>query len=44
MDEQTKIFCKIVRDADKLDIMETQINEVNSENIVIKDELFKKHL
>ena len=35
------MFCKIVRDADKLDIMETQINEVNSENIVIKDELLK---
>lgn len=41
VDDQTKIFCKIVRDADKLDIMETQINEVNSENIVIKDELLK---
>ena len=41
MDDRTKMFCKIVRDADKLDIIETQINEVNSENIVIKDELLK---
>ncbi len=41
VDDRTKMFCKIVRDADKLDIMETQINEVNSENIVIKDELLK---
>ena len=41
VDDRTKMFCKIVRDADKLDIMETQINEVNSKNIVIKDELLK---
>ena len=41
VDDRTKMFCKIVRDADKLDIIETQINEVNSENIVIKDELLK---
>ena len=41
VDNRTKMFCKIVRDADKLDIMETQINEVNSENIVIKDEILK---
>lgn len=41
VDDRTRLFCKIVRDADKLDIMETQMIEVNSENIIIKDELLK---
>lgn len=41
VDKETKMFCKIVRDADKLDIMETQTNEVRSESIILKDELLE---
>lgn len=39
-DEKTKMFCNIVRDADKLDIMETQCNEV-PENVYLKSELLE---
>lgn len=39
LDERTKLFCNIVRDADKLDIMREQGNEIKQSEIVLKKEL-----
>lgn len=45
-DELTNMHCNIVRDADKLDIMDTQINELDRYDYEYSDELldcFKNH-
>ena len=39
VDDRTKLFCNIVRDADKLDIIKEQGNFMNDEEIIIKKEL-----
>ena len=39
IDEKTLLFCKIVRDADKLDIMMEQCNEIVQNEIILKKEL-----
>lgn len=39
LDEKTILICKIVRDADKLDIMRECANEINDEKIIVKKEL-----
>lgn len=39
LDERTLLFIKIVRDADKLDIMKEQCNHIYQEKIVLKKEL-----
>lgn len=39
LDDRTSLFCKIVRDADKLDIMIEQYNKIDDEKIIIKKEL-----
>ena len=46
LDEKTTLICKIVRDADKLDIIRECANEINDKEIIIKDEILdsiKKH-
>jgi len=46
LDEKTTLICKIVRDADKLDIIREFANEINDEEIIIKEEILnsiKKH-
>lgn len=37
VDERTKLFCNIVRDADKLDIIKEQGQFINDKKIIIKD-------
>jgi len=39
LDEKTTLICKIVRDADKLDIMREQFNKVKEDKIVIRDSM-----
>ena len=39
VDERTKIFCDITRDADKLDIMMTQENKCNDEEYDVPDDI-----
>ena len=39
LDERTTLFCNIVRDADKLDIMREQTNQIYQKEIVLKPEL-----
>lgn len=39
LDERTMLFCKIVRDADKLDIMKEQCNSITEKEIILKSEL-----
>ncbi len=39
LDERTTLFCNIVRDADKLDIMREQTNEIYQKEIILKPEL-----
>lgn len=39
LDDRTKLFCRIVRDADKLDIIKEQCNTIYQEKIIIKPEL-----
>ena len=39
LDDRTKLFCNIVRDADKLDIIKEQCNQMNDKEIIIKKEL-----
>jgi len=39
LDEKTTLICKIVRDADKLDIIREFANEINDEEIIIKEEI-----
>ena len=39
VDERTKIFCDITRDADKLDIMMTQENKCNDEEYDVSDDI-----
>lgn len=39
LDKRTDLFIKIVRDADKLDIMREQCNEIKEDKIVLKKEL-----
>src|SRR5574344_1170065 len=39
LDEKTLLFCNIVRDADKLDILREQYNENNDEKIVLTKEI-----
>lgn len=39
LDERTKLFCNIVRDADKLDIMKEQFSEMKDEKVILKEEL-----
>ena len=41
LDERTLLFCKIVRDADKLDIIRECANEINDEKITIKKEILE---
>ena len=46
LDDRTKLFCNITRDADKLDIMISQAKECNDEELNISDEImecFKNH-
>ena len=46
LDEKTTLICKIVRDADKLDIIRECSNEINDKEIIIKEEILdsiKKH-
>ena len=40
-DERTILFCNIIRDADKLDIMKEQYNHINDKEIVLKQELIE---
>lgn len=39
LDERTILFCNIVRDADKLDIIKEQCNSIYQDNIILKKEL-----
>ena len=39
LDDRTKLFCNIVRDADKLDIVKEQCNAIYEDKIVLKKEL-----
>ncbi len=39
LDKRTMLFCKIVRDADKLDIMKEQCNSITEKEIILKSEL-----
>lgn len=39
LDKRTTLFCNIVRDADKLDIMREQTNQIYQKEIVLKPEL-----
>lgn len=39
LDERATLFCNIVRDADKLDIMREQTNQIYQKEIVLKPEL-----
>lgn len=39
LDEYTALFCKIIRDADKIDIMKEQCNEIKENIIILKKEL-----
>lgn len=38
-DERTALFCQIVRDADKLDIIKEQCNQIKQEKIILKKRL-----
>ena len=39
LDDRTLLFCKIVRDADKLDIMIEQCNSMNDKEVILKKEI-----
>lgn len=39
--EKEELFCKIIRDADKLDIMLEQGNTINKSNLKVNDDIFK---
>ena len=39
LDDRTKLFCNIVRDADKLDIIREQCNVIKQNKIILKEEL-----
>ena len=39
LDERTTLFCNIARDADKLDIIREQANQIKSSEIVLKEKL-----
>lgn len=41
LDDRTKLFCKIVKDADKLDISKEQANDIKESEIIIKKELLE---
>lgn len=42
LDERTSLFCNIVRDADKLDIMREQCNCIKQQQIVLKEDLLSE--